>query len=39
MMASLAKEYYQFMLSQGVCSAIGVACLYMPGKFNLLTRP
>ncbi|TVY73204.1 Fujikurins efflux protein [Lachnellula suecica] len=30
MMASLATEYYQFMLSQGVCSAIGVACLYMP---------
>jgi MFS transporter, MCT family, aspergillic acid transporter len=38
MMASLAKTYYQFILSQGVCSAIGVACLYTPGKFNLL-RP
>ena len=35
MMASLAKTYYQFMLSQGVCSAIGVACVYYPGKFNL----
>ena len=36
MMASLAKTYYQFILSQGVCSAIGVASLYTPGKFNLL---
>ncbi|KAK3939650.1 major facilitator superfamily domain-containing protein [Diplogelasinospora grovesii] len=27
MMASLAKTYYQFILSQGVCSAIGVASL------------
>ena len=35
MMASLATTYYQFVLSQGVCSAIGVACLYTPGKFNL----
>ena len=34
MMASLAKTYYQFILTQGVCSAIGVACLYTPGKFN-----
>jgi MFS family permease len=39
MMASLATEYYQFMLSQGVCSAIGVASLYMPGKFNLHAMP
>ncbi|KAJ5987991.1 major facilitator superfamily domain-containing protein [Penicillium waksmanii] len=30
MMASLAKTYYQFILSQGICSAIGVACLYSP---------
>ncbi|KAK3361577.1 major facilitator superfamily domain-containing protein [Lasiosphaeria ovina] len=30
MMASLATTYYQFVLSQGVCSAIGVACLYSP---------
>lgn len=35
MMASLAKTYYQFMLSQGVCSAIGVAFLYTPGKFHI----
>ncbi|KAF4339769.1 major facilitator superfamily transporter [Fusarium beomiforme] len=30
MIASLAETYYQFILSQGVCSAIGVACLYPP---------
>ncbi|KAH6666085.1 major facilitator superfamily domain-containing protein [Halenospora varia] len=27
MMASLAKTYYQFILSQGVCSAIALACI------------
>lgn len=31
MMASISKEYYQFMLSQGVCSAIGVAAIFQPG--------
>ena len=35
MMASLATKYYQFVLAQGVCSAIGVATLYSPGKFHL----
>lgn len=34
MMASLATKYYQFILSQGVCSAVGVACIYQPGKFD-----
>ena len=34
MMASLAKDYYQFILAQGICSAIGVALLYTPGKWN-----
>lgn len=34
MMASLAKTYYQFLLTQGVCSAIGVAFLYSPGMFQ-----
>lgn len=29
MMASLATEYYQFLLSQGVCSAIGSASVFM----------
>jgi MFS family permease len=32
MMASLATEYYHFILAQGVVSAVGVACLYSPGK-------
>ncbi|KAJ1330812.1 MFS transporter MCT family aspergillic acid transporter [Microdochium nivale] len=30
MMASLATEYYQFLLAQGVCSAIGVAAIFQP---------
>lgn len=29
MMASLATEYYQFMLAQAVCSAIGVAAVFV----------
>ncbi|KAJ1323050.1 MFS transporter MCT family aspergillic acid transporter [Microdochium nivale] len=29
MMASLSTEYYQFLLSQGVCSAIGVAMVFV----------
>ncbi len=32
MMASISTEYYQFMLSQGVCSAIGVAAIFQPCK-------
>lgn len=31
MMASISKTYYQILLSQGVCSAIGVACVFLPG--------
>ncbi|KAE8154625.1 MFS general substrate transporter [Aspergillus avenaceus] len=30
MMTSLSKEYYQILLSQGVCSAIGVAAIFQP---------
>lgn len=30
MMASISKEYYQFLLSQGVCSAIGACCIFTP---------
>ncbi|KAH7310203.1 major facilitator superfamily domain-containing protein [Rhexocercosporidium sp. MPI-PUGE-AT-0058] len=30
MMASISTEYYQIMLSQGVCSAIGVALIFQP---------
>lgn len=29
MMASISSEYYQFMLSQGACSAIGVAAVFI----------
>lgn len=28
MMTSLATEYYQFLLAQGVCSALGAACVF-----------
>lgn len=35
MMASLATTYYQFILSQGVCSAIGVAFIFQPGEISL----
>lgn len=31
MMTSLATEYYQILLGQGVCSAIGVAAIFQPG--------
>ncbi|CAK7211652.1 hypothetical protein SCUCBS95973_001187 [Sporothrix curviconia] len=40
MMASISTQYYQFLLSQGVCSAIGVAAIFqpalscIPGWFN-----
>ncbi|RKK21356.1 hypothetical protein BFJ66_g17030 [Fusarium oxysporum f. sp. cepae] len=30
MMTSLATKYYQILLSQGVCSAIGVAAIFQP---------
>lgn len=30
MMTSISTKYYQVMLSQGVCSAIGVACIFQP---------
>ncbi|KAK7985631.1 hypothetical protein PG988_003253 [Apiospora saccharicola] len=30
MMSSLSTEYYQILLSQGVCSAIGVSAIFLP---------
>lgn len=30
MMASISTEYYQILLSQGVCSAMGVCAIYQP---------
>lgn len=32
MMTSISTQYYQILLSQGVCSAIGVSAIYQPGK-------
>jgi len=32
MMASISTKYYQLMLAQGVCSAVGVACIFQPGN-------
>jgi MFS family permease len=39
MMASLATKYYQILLSQGVCSAIGVAAIFQAGKNNVYLYP
>jgi MFS family permease len=36
MMASISTEYYQVLLSQGVCSAIGVAAIFQSGKSILI---
>ncbi|KAK4937662.1 hypothetical protein LTR10_021735 [Elasticomyces elasticus] len=37
MMTSLSTEYYQFMLSQGVCSAIGACFLFSPAMACIST--
>ena len=37
MMASISKEYYQFMLSQGVCSSIGASCVFTAAVSSLPT--
>ncbi|KIX05494.1 uncharacterized protein Z518_06366 [Rhinocladiella mackenziei CBS 650.93] len=37
MMASISKEYYQFLLSQGVCSAIGACFLFTPAMTCIST--
>lgn len=34
-MTSLGKEYYQILLAQGVCSAIGVAAIFQPAVTSL----
>lgn len=34
MMASLGTEYYQILLAQGVCSAIGVSAIFQPGTYG-----
>ena len=35
MMASLSTEYYQFILSQGICSPIGASMVFYPGMMML----
>lgn len=37
MMTSLATEYYQFVLSQGICSAIGASMLFYPAMTTVTT--
>ncbi|KAL2802519.1 MFS general substrate transporter [Aspergillus granulosus] len=37
MMTSLCKEYYQILLTQGVCSAIGTSCLFSPATNCVIT--
>lgn len=37
MMASLATEYYQFVLSQGICSPIGASMLFYPAMSTIPT--
>lgn len=37
MMASLGTEYYQILLAQGVCSSIGLSCLFTPATYSTLT--
>ncbi|KAH8649808.1 major facilitator superfamily domain-containing protein [Xylariales sp. PMI_506] len=37
MMASLSTEYYQFLLSQGVCSAIGVSAIFQPALNTIVS--
>jgi MFS family permease len=37
MMASLGTEYYQILLAQGICSPIGISCLFTPATYCTLT--
>ncbi|OHW90377.1 major facilitator superfamily transporter [Colletotrichum incanum] len=37
MMTSLATEYYSILLTQGVCSAVGVACISQPSLSTINT--
>ncbi|KAK4694900.1 hypothetical protein P7C71_g2757, partial [Lecanoromycetidae sp. Uapishka_2] len=37
MMASISKEYYQFLLSQGICSPIGASLIFYPAMSSTTT--
>ncbi|KIX00835.1 uncharacterized protein Z518_09900 [Rhinocladiella mackenziei CBS 650.93] len=37
MMASISKEYYQFLLSQGVCSSLGASMIFYPSMSAVIT--
>lgn len=39
MMTSLSKKYYQFLLSQALCSAIGASCVFYPAFTCVWHRP
>lgn len=36
MMASISTKYYQILLSQGICSAIGASAIFQPGMKTLI---
>lgn len=38
MMTSIGTEYYQILLAQGICSAIGASMLFQPRKSYLASR-
>lgn len=37
MMSSLCKEYYQFILAQGICSPLGLNCIFNAGMATIPT--
>lgn len=37
MMTSLGTQYYQILLAQGICSAVGAACIFQPCRCFLST--